>query len=125
MNFIEINITYIFVIHCLLMNIRDSFFILDLKMKIEKKLEVYNPNLKAHLSNQLYDEYLIKSRIYNEILELLETIDITRERIEEFLLKKIELSNELIKNTEIEAEIEKNNLIVKEYQDLIKLVMDP
>ena len=107
------------------MNIRDSFFILDLKMKIEKKLEVYNPNLKAHLSNQLYDEYLIKSRIYNEILELLETIDITRERIEEFLLKKIELSNKIIKNTKIEAEIEKNSLIVKEYQDLIKLLMDP
>ena len=88
------------------MNIRDSFFILDLKMKIEKKLEVYNPNLKAHLSNQLYDEYLIKSRIYNEILELMDTIDITRESIVEFLQKKIELSNELIKNTKIETEFE-------------------
>ena len=107
------------------MNIRDSFFILDLKMKIEKKLEVYNPNLKAHLSNQLYDEYLIKSRIYNEILELMDTIDITRESIVEFLQKKIELSNELIKNTKIETEFEKNIQIVKEYQDLIKLVMDP
>ena len=79
------------------MNIGNSFFITDLKVKIERKLEFYNPNLVSHLSKQLYDEYLIKSKIYNEILEVLETNDITREKIEGILSKKINLTNELIK----------------------------
>lgn len=107
------------------MNIGNSFFITNLKMKIERKLEVYNPNLVTHLSKQLYDEYLIKLKIYNELLEFLETIDLTQEKIEEFLLNKIKLTNELIKNTKIEAEIKRSSLILKEYEYLIKLVMDP
>jgi len=48
------------------MNIRDSFYIADLKFKIERKLEVFTPNLISHLSKQSFDEYLIKSEIYKE-----------------------------------------------------------
>ncbi|MHA1473595.1 MAG: hypothetical protein ACTSPA_10470 [Promethearchaeota archaeon] len=107
------------------MNIGNSFFITNLKVKIEKKLEVYNPNLLTHLSKQLYDEYLIKSKIYNEVLEVLETNDITREKIEGFLHKKINLTNELNKNSKYEEDIKKNILIIEEYENLIKLTRDP
>jgi len=107
------------------MNIGNSFFITDLKVKIERKLEFYNPNLVSHLSKQLYDEYLIKSKIYNEILEVLETNDITREKIEGFLIKKINLTNELIKDSKNEEDIKKYNLIIEEYGNLIKLEGDP
>ena len=107
------------------MKIRDSFFITDFKFKIERKLEVYNPNLVTHLSKQLYDEYLIKIKIYNEVLEVLETNDITREKIEGFLHKKINLTNELIKNTKNEEDLKKYNLIIEEYENLIKLTGDP
>ena len=107
------------------MNIGDSFFITDFKIKIERKLEVYNPNLVTHLSKQLYDEYIIRLKIYNEVLELLETIDITQEKIEEFLKEKIKQINELIKNIKNEEEIKKYSLIIEEYQNLIKLARDP
>ncbi len=107
------------------MNIGNSFFITDLKVKIERKLEFYNPNLVSHLSKQLYDEYLIKSKIYNEILEVLEINDIPREKIEGFLSKKINLTNELIKNTKKEEDIKEYNLIIEEYENLIKLAGDP
>ncbi len=83
------------------MNIRDTFFISDFKMKIERKLENYNPNLVSHLSKQLYDEYLIKLKIYNEILKVLDTNNIAQEKFEEFLHKKVNLTNKLIKNTNI------------------------
>ena len=107
------------------MNIGNSFFVTNLKMKIERKLEVYNPNLVTHLSKQVYDEYLIKLKIYNELLEFLETIDLTQEKIEEFLQKEINLTSELIKKAKIESEIERSSIILKEYENLIKLVMDP
>ena len=107
------------------MNIRDSFYITDLKMKIERKIEFYNPNLISHLSKQSYNEYLIKLKIYNEVLEVLETNEITRGKIEGFLHKKINLTNELIKNTKNEEDIKKYNLIIEEYENLIKLAGDP
>ena len=107
------------------MGIGNSFFISDLKMKIERKLEVYNPNLVTHLSKELYDEYLIKLRIYNEFLEFLETIDLTQEKIEAFLKEKIKYINDLIENTKNEEEIKNNNIMVEEYQNLIKLAVDP
>ncbi len=107
------------------MNFRDSFFITDLKMKLERKIEFYNPNLINHLSNQSYDEYLIKLKIYNEVLEVLENTDITREKIKGFLLKKISLTNELIKNSKNEKDIKKYNIIIEERENLTKLVMGP
>ena len=107
------------------MNNRYSFFISDLKMKIERKLEFYNPNLVTHLTKQLYDEYLIKSKIYIEVLEVLETNSITKEKFEEFIYKKINLSNELIKNRKNEEDIKKYNLIIGEYENLIKLAAGP
>ena len=89
------------------MNIRDSFFISDFRIKIERKLEVYNPNLVSHLSKQFYDKYLIKLKIYNEVLEVLETNDMTQGKIEEFLHKKIILTNKLIKLAEDPSDYKK------------------
>ncbi|QEE15088.1 hypothetical protein DSAG12_00911 [Promethearchaeum syntrophicum] len=103
------------------MNIRDSFYITDLKIKNESQLEDYNPNLISHLSKQMYDEYLLKSKIYYEILEVLEIDNINQENIKEFLNKKINLTMELIKNTKNEEDIKKFNLIIEEYKNLIKL----
>ena len=105
-------------------NIRDSFYITDLKLKIKKKLEDYTPNLISHLSKQMFDEYLIKSEIYNEFLEVLEINNINQEKIEEFLNKKIKLTMELIKNTINKEDIKKNKLIIEEYENLFKLAGD-
>jgi len=107
------------------MNIRKSFYITNLKFKIERKLEVYSPNLISHLSKQSFDEYLIKSEIYKEFLEFLEIDNINQGKIEEFLNKKLNFTNELIKNTKNEEEIKKFNLIIEEYDNLTKLVMGP
>ncbi len=107
------------------MDIRDSFFISDLKMKIERKLEVYNPNLVSHLSKQLYDECLIKLKIYNEVLEVLESDGITQGKIETFFCTKLNLTNNLIENARNEEEIKRYSLIIEEYQNLIKLAGDP
>ena len=70
------------------MNIRGSFYITDLKFKIEKKIEVYTPNLISHLSKQSFDEYLIKSEIFKEFLKILEIDNINQVKIEAFLNKK-------------------------------------
>ena len=106
------------------MNIGDLFFITYLKMKIERKLEKYNPNLVTHLSKQGYDVYLIRSKIYNEVLKVLDDNDITIEKIKEFLKEKIKQINELLKNTKNEKDIIKYNLIIEEYENLIKLTGD-
>jgi len=105
------------------MNIRNSFYITDLKFKIERKLEIYTPNLVSHLSKQSFDEYLIKSEMYNEFLEVLEVDNINQGKIEEFLNQKLNLMNELIKNTNNEEDIKKFNLIIEEYKNLTKLAM--
>ncbi|MHA1718761.1 MAG: hypothetical protein ACTSWX_12580 [Promethearchaeota archaeon] len=97
----------------------DYFFVSNLRMKIERKKEIYNPNLISHLSTDEYNDYLIKFRIYNEILEILEKEDMNQSHFEEFINKKLSKIQSEIKNTKNENELKKFKVMLDEYKNLL------
>jgi len=77
-----------------------------IREKIFKIKDMYNPNLIANLSKEMYELYLIRDSICNQLLELLKEKDIDIDKVQDFIKEKIKNSKKRLKevNNGIEAE---------------------
>ena len=87
--------------------------------KIFKIKEMYNPNLIANLSKEAYDLYLKRMSICNQLLEQLDKKDITIEKIEAFIGKKVKESKERLDKAKDETEVKLIQLSIKEWEDFL------
>ncbi len=63
-----------------------------IREKIFKIENMYHPNLVANLSKEMYDLYLIRNSICNQLLELLNQKDIEIDKVHDFIKEKIKNS---------------------------------
>lgn len=83
--------------------------------KIFKIKNMYHPSLIANLSKEMYDLYLIRDSICNQLLELLKEKDIDINKINAFIKKRITESTKKLKEAKNEIEVETIKLTIEEW----------
>jgi len=68
-----------------------------IREKIFKIEKMYHPDLIANLSKEMYDLYLIRNSICNQLLELLKEKDIDIDKVHDFIKEKIKNSKKRLK----------------------------
>jgi len=85
------------------MNLDDFKGIFDLegiRKKIIKIKIMYNPNLIANLSKDMYDRYTIRDSMCNDLLQLMEQMEINNEKVKNFIENKIKILEEKQKSVQ-------------------------
>jgi len=100
-------------------DLRELISLTKIGEKIFKIKEMYNPNLIANLSKEAYDLYLKRMSICNQLLEQLDKKDITIEKIEDFIGKKVKESKERLDKAKDETEVKLIQLSIKEWEDFL------
>ncbi len=97
-------------------DLRELISLTKIGEKIFKIKEMYHPNLIANLSKEAYDLYLKRMSICNQLLEQLDKKDITIEKIEDFIWKKVKESKERLDKIKNEMETKLIQLSIKEWE---------
>jgi len=87
--------------------------------KIFKIKNMYHPSLIANLSKDMYDLYLIRDSICNQLLELLKEKDIDITKVKNFINNKIKESTKRLKEAESEIEVETIKLTIEEWTQFL------
>jgi len=98
----------------------ERFFDLErIRKKIFEFKSMYNPNLIANLSKEMYDRYLIRESMCNDLLQQLEKLDINKEKIKIFIEKRIKWLEEKYKNTQDVQETKYLEMAIEEWKDFL------
>ncbi len=87
--------------------------------KIFKIENMYHPNLVANLSKEMYDLYLIRNSICNQLLVLLNQKDIEIDKVLDFIKKKIRNSEKRLKVTKNGTEAEEIKAAIEEWKQFL------
>jgi len=87
--------------------------------KIFKIKNMYHPSLIANLSKEMYDLYLIRDSICNQLLELLKEKDIDISRVNNFIKNKIKESKKKLKEAGNGMEVETIKLAIEEWKQFL------
>lgn len=87
--------------------------------KIYKMKEKYHPNLIANLSKEMYDLYLIRNSIYDQLLALLKEKDIDIGKVHDFIKKKINESKKRLKEAKNGNEAETIKITIEEWKEFL------
>ena len=87
-----------------------------IREKIFKIENMYHPNLVANLSKEMYDLYLIRNSICNQLLELLNQKDIEIDKVHDFIKEKIKNSKKRLKVAKNGIEAEAIKATIEEWK---------
>jgi hypothetical protein len=80
---------------------------------------MYHPNLIANLSKEMYELYLIRDSICNQLLELLKENDIDIDKVHDFIKEKIKNSKKRLKIVKNGVEAEELKVTVEEWKQFL------
>ena len=104
------------------MNLDDFKGIFDLKGIRNKIFEIksmYNPNLIANLSKEMYDRYEVRDSMCNDLLNLIEQIEMNNEKVKNFVEKRIKILEEKQKNAQNIEEANYLKIAIEEWKDFL------
>ncbi|MFX1296127.1 MAG: hypothetical protein ACFFD2_14920 [Promethearchaeota archaeon] len=87
--------------------------------KIFKIKNMYHPFLIANLSKEVYDLYLIRDSICNQLLEFLKEKDIDISNVNNFINNNIKKIKKKLSEAENEIETETIKLTIEEWQHFL------
>jgi hypothetical protein len=87
--------------------------------KIFKIKNMYHPSLIANLSKEMYDLYLIRDSICNQLLELLKEKDIDISKVNDYIKKRLKENQKRLKEAENDVEVEKIKLSIEEWKQFL------
>ena len=90
-----------------------------IREKIFKIEKMYHPNLIANLSKEMYDLYLIRDSICNQLLELLKEKDIDIDKVRDFIKEKIKNSKKRLKVAKNGTETEAIKANIEEWKQFL------
>ncbi len=90
-----------------------------IREKIFKIENMYHPNLIANLSKEMYDLYLIRDSICNQLLELLKEKDIDIDKVHDFIKEKIKNSKKRLKVAKNGIETEAIKATIEEWKQFL------
>jgi len=98
---------------------RNKLLIDAIREKIFKIKEMYNPNLVSNLSKEMYDLYLIRESICEQLLKLSSERGIDIGKIKDFIKSKIKENENKLKNETDESEAKLIELNIKEWKGFL------
>jgi hypothetical protein len=98
---------------------KNQMSIIALKEKIFKIKGMYNPNLISNLSKEMWDLYLIRESICEQLLELSSEKGINISKIMDFIKNKIEENKKKLKDETDEFKIQLIELSIKEWEEFL------
>jgi hypothetical protein len=90
-----------------------------IREKVFKIKEMYNPNLISNLSKEMYDLYLIRESICEQLLKLTSEKDIDIGKIKDFIKSKIKENENKLKDETDEVETKLIELNIKEWEEFL------
>jgi len=90
-----------------------------IREKIFKIEKMYHSNLIANLSKEMYDLYLIRDSICNQLLELLKEKDIDIDKVHNFIKEKIKNSEKRLKVAKNGIEAEATKATIEEWKQFL------
>jgi len=90
-----------------------------IREKIFKIENMYHPNLVANLSKEMYDLYLIRNSICNQLLVLLNQKDIEIDKVLDFIKEKIKNSEKRLKVAKNGTEAEEIKAAIEEWKQFL------
>ncbi|MFX1489842.1 MAG: hypothetical protein ACFFBI_11880 [Promethearchaeota archaeon] len=98
---------------------KNQMSIIALKEKIFKIKGMYNPNLISNLSKEMWDLYLIRESICEQLLELSSENGINIGKVKDFIKSKIEENKKKLKDETDEFKIQLIELSIKEWEEFL------
>ncbi|MFX0139346.1 MAG: hypothetical protein ACFFDN_37245 [Candidatus Hodarchaeota archaeon] len=87
--------------------------------KIFKIKNMYHPSLIANLSKEMYDLYVIRDSICDQLLELLKEKDIDINKVNDFIKNRIKENQKKLKEAKNEVAVETIKLTIEEWKQFI------
>jgi hypothetical protein len=100
-------------------DMKKSLSLEGIREKIFKIKNMYQPNLIANLSKEMYELYLIRDSICNQLLELLKENDIDIDKVHDFIKEKIKNSKKRLKIVKNGVEAEELKVTVEEWKQFL------
>ncbi|MFW9865460.1 MAG: hypothetical protein ACFFEN_05110 [Candidatus Thorarchaeota archaeon] len=98
---------------------KNQMSIYAIKEKIFKIKGMYNPNLISNLSKEMYDLYLIRESICEQLLKLSSEKEIDIVKIKDFIKMKIKENKEKLKIETKEYEVKLLQLTIREWEEFL------
>lgn len=98
---------------------KNQMSIIALKEKIFKIKGMYNPNLISNLSKEMWDLYLIRESICEQLLELSSKNGISIGKIKDFIKSKIKENKKKLKDEIDEFKIQLIEQSIKEWEEFL------
>ena len=91
----------------------------DIRKRIFKIKNIYNPNLISNLSKEMHDRYTIRESMCNDLLSLIEQIEINNEKVKIFIEKRIKDLEEKLRMSQNQEEAQYLQMEIEEWKDFL------